>query len=92
MYDTAGYTWFNGIVLLLTIIPVNNVADGAENGAFFASATAYSRGCGDDSNGKPAERQRLEPHAPGPSQRGKEKSFTAEQRRLDLSDVLNVVI
>ena len=53
---------------------------------------ASARHGGDDAVGQPAERKRLQPDPAGAAQRGEEQSFAAEQRRLDLADVLNVVV
>ena len=51
-----------------------------------------ARGRGDNPIGQPAEGQRLQPYATGPPQSGEEQAFTAENGRLDLADVLNVVV
>ena len=71
--------------------PSSKIAKAAENRAAFPSRSA-GRGCGlVDAIGHPAERQRLQPHAAGPGQHGEEQAFPAEERRLDLADVLDVV-
>src|SRR5262249_29036091 len=45
----------------------------------------------DDATREARERERLEPDLPGSRQRREEDPFAAEDRRLDLADVLDVV-
>ena len=72
---------------------VEHTAETAEDRAFRPWRRAREPGTRrHDSVGEPAERQRLQPHAPGPAQRGEEQPFAAEDRRLDLADVLDVVV
>ena len=74
------------------IISINQPAQPTEDGAFFARFTAGPGRRGEDAVGHAAERQRLQPDPARPPQRRKEQTFTAKQRRLDVADVLNVVI
>src|SRR6185295_1261374 len=64
-------------------VAVEQVAEAAEDRAFFAAAAAGLRGGGVDAARESAERQRLEPHASGSAQRREEQAFAAEQRGLD---------
>src|SRR5436305_1035831 len=68
---------------LSTVVAVDQPAEAAEDGAFFASAATGLRcGCV-DAAGETRERQRLQPDFSWTAQRCEEKSFTAEQRCLD---------
>src|SRR5437762_8242269 len=72
-------------------ISLQQIPDAAENRSFLAPAAADAWNRLVDPSRQPAERQRLQPDAPGAGQRGEEQSFAAEERRLDPADKLDVV-
>src|SRR5262245_7985429 len=76
----------------LAIVAVQQSPDPAENRSFFPPSACQAWNRRNDSVGHPAERQRLQPHSSRALQCRKEQSFSAEQRRLDFADVLNLVI
>src|SRR5205085_242451 len=76
----------------LTVIAIQKISETAEDGSFFLPASAGAWDGGDDPVRQAAERQRLQPHAAGSPQRGEEQAFAAEQSRLDLAHVLDLVI
>src|SRR5262245_45392053 len=77
------------------LAPVDQVAEPADaiedRTLFLAPAFALRRG-GVDAIRHAAERQRLQPHAAGALQRREEDAFSAEERRLDPADELDVVV
>src|SRR5689334_12806911 len=71
---------------LVRLAPVDQVAEAAdaiEDRALLLAPALALRRRGVDAIGHAAERQRLQPDAAGPLQRGEENAFAAEQRRLD---------
>src|SRR5205809_3249653 len=80
-------TWF-----LLRIISINDVAELSKDGPFFTAAASQARSSGHNAAGKPAKRQGLKPNTAGTAKGSEEQAFTAEQRRLDFADELNVVV
>jgi hypothetical protein len=76
----------------LRIVAIQQTAEAAEDGAFFASATAGLGGGGGDAAGQAAQGQGLKPDAAGTTQGGEEEPFAAEERALDFAHVLDVVI
>src|SRR6185295_13166636 len=89
--SSKGSPGYQGRRFRLVGISVKQIAKTAEDRPALTPAAAGRR-CGlVDAIGHAAERQRLQPHATRACQRGVEQSFAAEQRRLDLPDILNVV-
>src|SRR5215210_5702384 len=76
---------------VLAVVPIQQTTQPAEDRSLFAPATPQARHGGDNPVRHPAQGKRLQPDPPGSAQRRKEQPFAAEQRRLDLADVLNLV-
>src|SRR5688500_8981150 len=77
---------------LAAVDQVTEPADAIEDRAFLQPSALRLRRGGVDAIGHAAERQRLQPDAARPLQRGEEDAFAAEQRRLDAADELDVVV
>src|SRR6187549_40762 len=80
------------VVPVFLIVSVEQTAKPAEDRAFLASAAPHAWNGLHDAVGHPTERQRLQPHASGASERREEETLTAEDRGLDLADVFDVVL
>src|SRR5688572_9281308 len=75
----------------LRVIAIENPTQAAQQRTFLAASTCHARNGRHNASRKSAQRQRLQPDLSGTPKRRKEQAFSAEQRALDLADILDVV-